>query len=541
MDDADVKDLLSKVEDCRKKKNYRLEVELLEKICKLKPNNPYAKHDLARALENYGKFEEAREIFEEIIAKYPSVSRAHNNYAALLVRMGAEWQTVIPHLIDALFTSQDEIELINHSINLFASISLGYDEDVEGKLNYFESRLPDFIDEACENGYFPTDMCKESKKNYYKDYLQQLVRVHRKLASYRKYFAERKWHLAEVMLDETIADFSEIKQFNRSKWVDLGIKPIFELSRGVFQILERMINGEQIPPKQVLESYENLFERIKKLSMTGSSHTNLLNIIGWFLADFIRELRFLAGIDRFYTTDSSPKKIITQQSSFSFTSLGSDLVSLLNFTERQCEILKNSMNTRSTKISEDNYKKAWTSIVFYCKSLLLDFHDVDIEVAKEFLGWEKDPFVKAKREIEEFKSFIERQAYKTVFNDGNPQEELARSLLQAFLKNRSYREVPVRGGRSDVLVITEKGRLLYETKIWRGPDYYEKGIAEIEEYIKGENDDSSLLGVFYVVFDPTKANKAVDYQHGPFSTRKVGDFVLNTIIVHINPPTPSNQ
>ncbi|BBC24942.1 hypothetical protein [Pseudanabaena sp. ABRG5-3] len=145
----------------------------------------------------------------------------------------------------------------------------------------------------------------------------------------------------------------------------------------------------------------------------------------------------------------------------------------------------------------------------------------------------------AKQELIEFKNHIERQAWKDIFINNKPQENIARALLQAFLRSRSYREVLVRGGKTDILSFNKEGMLLYETKIWRGEQYHLQGLREIEEYIKGEGDDKELLSVFYVGFDPTKTYRSKSYLGTDYVTQLVGNFSINTITICLAPPQPS--
>ena len=154
---------------------------------------------------------------------------------------------------------------------------------------------------------------------------------------------------------------------------------------------------------------------------------------------------------------------------------------------------------------------------------------------------EQDPLAAARSEVKRFKSYVERQAYRDIYTDGKPQENIARALLQAFLPERSYREVQVRGGQSDLLLFVKQGRFLYETKIWRGPKYYKQGLKEIEEYIIGEDDDQELLGIFYVVFDHTKTKRARAYQGDDFSTEVVGGRNVDVVVVDLSPPEPSKK
>jgi hypothetical protein len=184
---------------------------------------------------------------------------------------------------------------------------------------------------------------------------------------------------------------------------------------------------------------------------------------------------------------------------------------------------------------------AWKRAALFAKGLVLNFAGIDAALANDALGWKADPLDEAKLEVQRFKLFIERQAYKDVFVDGNPQENIARSLLQAFLISRSYREVPVRGGRTDVLSFSKNGKFLYETKIWRGPDYYQQGLRELEEYIIGEGDDPELKGVLYLNFDPTKSNAAEQFIGKTMSTHLIAGRTVDVFIISLSPPQPSSK
>lgn len=147
----------------------------------------------------------------------------------------------------------------------------------------------------------------------------------------------------------------------------------------------------------------------------------------------------------------------------------------------------------------------------------------------------------AEREIIGFKNLVERQAHKDIFINGNPQENIARALLQAYLTPRSYREVPVRGGQTDLLLMAKNGRFLYETKIWRGPDYYEQGLREIEEYVMGEGDEPGLVGIFYVIFDPTKSHSAREYLGNQFTSAQAYNRQIHVTVIDLAPPQPSRK
>lgn len=145
-------------------------------------------------------------------------------------------------------------------------------------------------------------------------------------------------------------------------------------------------------------------------------------------------------------------------------------------------------------------------------------------------------------ELLEFRDFVERQGYRAIVADGTPREEIGRTLLQALLVNRSYKEVPVRGGRSDILVyLNYGGRILIETKLWRGRQYHDQAIAELEEYARGENDDGKLAASFLIVFDNTEAGAAAEHRSEHAIATESTQENPFVVIIRINLPQPSKN
>lgn len=164
-----------------------------------------------------------------------------------------------------------------------------------------------------------------------------------------------------------------------------------------------------------------------------------------------------------------------------------------------------------------------------------------IDIARETLPpvtrLSQDPLEDARCEMRRFKALVERQLSKDILaaSEGGPRERFARAVLQAFLPERGYREVEVRGGYSDLLVFTKQGRFLYEAKIWRGPVYYRKGLQKLGDYIVGEDDNQELLGAFYVVFDPTRTKRAWRYLGNAFSIEVVEGREVDVIAIDLSP------
>jgi hypothetical protein len=150
------------------------------------------------------------------------------------------------------------------------------------------------------------------------------------------------------------------------------------------------------------------------------------------------------------------------------------------------------------------------------------------------------PRQRALDRVIDFKRYVERQAYEDIYDkDKKPKERFARTLLQTWLRGRSYREVGVRGGRSDLLVFEKDGRFLYETKIWHGASNHQKGLKQIGEYLMGEDSDHRLLGAYYIVFDHTRTHRARYYLGNDVSTHIVSGREVDVVVVSISHPQPS--
>jgi len=254
----------------------------------------------------------------------------------------------------------------------------------------------------------------------------------------------------------------------------------------------------------------------------------------------IQELEFIVNPLNQYGVDNEPISMMAKLSSVSYVDLGGTLTSLLRFIDHQCkELDRASDSITDIKSILQIRDKSWSRISLFCNGLTFDFKEVDAVIAKTMLGWEHEPIEDAKLKMHGFKSFVERQAYKDILVDGKAKENIGRALLQAFLLSRSYREVPVRGGRTDILQFVKQGRFLYEPKVWRGPNYYQQGLRELGEYIIGEKDDAQLIGVFYVIFDPTKTRRAESYIGSALSTMFVEGKKVDVVIINLSLPQPS--
>lgn len=139
-------------------------------------------------------------------------------------------------------------------------------------------------------------------------------------------------------------------------------------------------------------------------------------------------------------------------------------------------------------------------------------------------------------EIKNFKNYVEGNLYPAFQVTGNPQEETGRTLLQAYLKPRGYRESQMSGGNSDLIYPSEK--TIVETKIWHDTERYKDGIIELSAYLSSQGYN---IG-YYVIFDSTQSDNIIVKEKGSaiFDIR-YEDYLIHCFFIKINPVAPSKR
>jgi len=183
MSEKEIDKLFSGAKHFHRNQEYERELEVWRKVCRIKPANPFFKHNVALALMNSGKYDEAIELFDYLAKKYPGLSRVHNNRANLLMRMGVELQYLTPLFMQALNTSEDVNEFTIHFHNVCGSIVYGVDEGGDEALDTIEEMLPDLLDNIS-----PPDLRQRNKS-----YISGIMSGYRNMAAYRKSLIQRRW------------------------------------------------------------------------------------------------------------------------------------------------------------------------------------------------------------------------------------------------------------------------------------------------------------------------------------------------------------
>lgn len=490
--------------------------------------------NLATAEMESENFDEAERLFARVLRRNPKLARAVNNRAKLRLRMGAELRDVFPEFLRALELAESTDEFVRHTINLCQCAAFGSDDGAPELFSTINARITTLIEER-----FPPHI-RASQHAFFRKFIEAYLEMSR----YRKAIAERDWGTAERQLRVAQAAFANAGLHNFARGVENTFAD-FLLCKRVFSLLEDIARDQSLGPAAARDRASTLLMdvRSKRPEMSASSHRRLYEVLNAFLTVFVRELEYLAKPDAWYQPADEEAQALVWLTGASFRSMGDELLGICAFAAKRCQDLSTRAGQlASTAGLEKVAADEWSKLALYVHGCVLEFRDVDAALARAALGWKEDSLGRVRADIQEFRAFVERQAHKDVFVAGKPQENIARALLQARLAGRSYREVPVRGGQSDILVFERNGeRILVEAKIWRGADYHDQGKRELAEYIEGENDDGKLLAAFYVVFDPTKSARAIAHEGLSVTTTRVGGMTIETIIIRISPGAPSQM
>jgi len=138
--------------------------------------------------------------------------------------------------------------------------------------------------------------------------------------------------------------------------------------------------------------------------------------------------------------------------------------------------------------------------------------------------------------ILEFKRFIEGGGFKAFTVTENPQEETGRTLIQAYLTNRGFREAEMGGGKCDLIYPNEE--IIIETKIWRDSERFQDGIEELCSYLDAQGYHTG----YYLLFDNTQRGNVIVKANGAevfdinYKSHKIHCFFID-----INPITPCKK
>lgn len=533
MTDEELSQLSAQAVQAFDERRFDDEATIWEGIVAAFPDRYAFLSNLASARANQGRLLEALQLFDEVLEKAPDLSRAHNNRAAVLLALGVDIQELLPAFAAALETSRSPDEFNRHLYNACNAAAYGPDRDGRDLLDGLELRMQELLIER-----WSPDQRDEAR-----EHVTTLIEGHRHIADFRSAIAQRHWSEATSALALARETFAA-GNHEYHVFATEQVTRCLDVARRIFEVMESIGSGRTNSASDAAARLRPLLNELISLSTTqpSSPMSRFIEVLGWFVTLFLYEVQFLASSDMSYEHVDDDVQAMIWLTSASFRQLGDELISVVNMGDRLCREARSACETIAGDTESRAIRaSAWTRLALFINGLVFDFRGLDIELATQALRWRQDPIARIRSELLDFRHFMERQAFRDMFVDGRPQENIGRALLQSRLRGRSYREVPARGGRTDILAFVDDptGRLLLETKIWRGAEYFEQGLREIEQYVLAENDDGHLIGVFYVVFDDTDTGRATAHVGSAVGSRTLAGVDISILIVNIRPPQPS--
>lgn len=112
-------------------------------------------------------------------------------------------------------------------------------------------------------------------------------------------------------------------------------------------------------------------------------------------------------------------------------------------------------------------------------------------------------------------------------------EDMLRSTLAIYIQQETFCEPRSGAGNNDITVPSEK--IIIETKLWNGSEYYNTGFPELEEYL----DKSNYNVGYYIIFDYNQTPNQVIKENGEVYEIKYKSKLIHIMFVKMNALRPS--
>lgn len=193
---------------------------------------------------------------------------------------------------------------------------------------------------------------------------------------------------------------------------------------------------------------------------------------------------------------------------------------------------------QSDTLSIDSVKAALKMYPSFIKGNELRYEQFAIDIVQEICA--NSDYIPKKPEfytaITNFKVYAEGTLYPAFQVTKDPQEETGRTLLQAYLRPRGFREAQMAGGNSDLIYPSEE--TIVETKIWRDIERYKDGIVELSAYL----DSQGYSTGYYVLFDNTQSDNLVVAENSSSNFDIHYDsHLIHCLFIKIKPIAPSKR
>lgn len=131
-----------------------------------------------------------------------------------------------------------------------------------------------------------------------------------------------------------------------------------------------------------------------------------------------------------------------------------------------------------------------------------------------------------------FKRKVENGIYRG-FPKKTTSEDTLRCALALYITQETFCEPRSGAGNNDITVPSEK--VIIETKLWKGNEYYNSGFPEIENYLDKANYNEG----YYIIFDYNKTSNQIIQARGEIFDDIYLGKLIHIIFVRMNAITPS--
>lgn len=119
------------------------------------------------------------------------------------------------------------------------------------------------------------------------------------------------------------------------------------------------------------------------------------------------------------------------------------------------------------------------------------------------------------------------------FPKDSTSEETLRSALNIYIYEETFCEPRSGSGNNDITVPSE--RVVIETKLWKGMEYYNSGFPELNDYL----DKYNYFEGYYIIFDYNQTPNDAIKENGEIFDTQYDDKLIRVIFVKMNAIRPS--
>ena len=134
-------------------------------------------------------------------------------------------------------------------------------------------------------------------------------------------------------------------------------------------------------------------------------------------------------------------------------------------------------------------------------------------------------------DIVNFKRVVENGNYRG-FPKGTSEDTL-RSTLSVYIREETFCEPRSSSGFNDITIPSQK--TIIETKLWKGKEYYNAGLPELNDYLNKANYQEG----YYVIFDYSQSSNEIIKSSGEVFDITYDGKMIHVVFVLMNRVSPS--